>query len=208
MNAWRSLVLVALLVASAVPAMAGRSGQCPYRNHASFQMVPRGHWAYEAVWELGHGSALLGDYEDQATAERFSRHALCRFHFAKLTARILKHRAWRLRGEMLTPEMMERLAALVSEFRYDFAMMGGDPERLDLAFADVLREEHPMLAGEPVLHVEMDAAPRRSVVRHHRRAHPPVGLMMLALVMGAACLVRFERRAATSSTLLASQFTF
>jgi len=204
MMSWRSLVLVGLLAVMAVPAMAGRSAECPYRYHASFQVVPRGHWAYEAVWELGHGSALLGDAEDQATLGRFMRHRLCRFHFARLTARILRHRAWRLRGEMLTPDQMERLAALISEFRYDFAMMGGDPEHLDLMFADALREERPLVAGQPAIAAVMMPAPR--VVRHVRHVRPPVGLALLAMLVAAAALSRLESRASTSTALLGTRF--
>ena len=205
MSSWRTLILVALLTVLAVPAQAGRTGTCPYRAQANFQMLPRDHWAYEAVWELARGSRVLGTWDDQRTLEAFSQRRFCRFHFAKLTARILKHRAWRRRGASLTPARLERLAALVAEFRWDFAMMGGRPERLDLMFAQVLREEQDAIA---------DAAPVRMIMlcENRRPGHPrhhspvrPVALGFLALFAAAALLQRMERRSIMSTSLMATR---
>lgn len=205
MSSWRSLVLLALLTLFAVPALAGRTGGCPYKSRASFQLMPRGHWAYEAVWELGRGSHILGDWNEQRSLQAFSRHHLCRFHFARLTAKLLKHRSWRRRGEALTPALLERLAALISEFRHDFAMMGGRPERLDLMFAQVLREEDPLIRALAPVTIVTLPAPRKH--RRSRAPRAPMVMGLLAMLVAAGALKRLETRSATSSTMLATRFS-
>lgn len=204
MNSLKSLVLVGLLTVLALPAFAGRTGGCPYRGQTAVQSMPRDHWAYEAVYELARGSRVLGAWDNQRSLEAFSRRRLCRFHFAKLTARILKHRTWRRRGESLTPARMERLAALISEFRWDFAMMGGRPERLDHMFAQVLREEHPDFnAAAPVRMITLTKRARRP-----RPVTPliPAAAGLFAILCAAALLERMERRAILSASLTAGRF--
>jgi hypothetical protein len=209
MKATRFLVLVALFAMSltSVPsAMAGRSGECPFRT--SLQVIPRGNWAYEAVWDLAHGTPVLGDYREQATLERFSTHRMCRLHFAKLTARILKHRAWRLRGDRLDGERMEQLAALIGEFRYDFAMLGGDPERLDVAFADALREESVgMRCSAPRTRVITLSSSRVARRNHRGPRHAPFFLGLIAMLLAAFALQRLERDTAVDCGLLATRFS-
>lgn len=200
----KSLVLVGLFTVLALPAFAGRTGGCPYRNQAAIQSMPRDHWAYEAVFELARGSRLLGSWDEQRSLEAFSKRRMCRFHFAKLTARILKHRTWRRRGASLTPARMERLAALISEFRWDFAMMGGRPERLDHMFAQVLREETPeLVAAAPVRMITLTKRPKRA-----RRVAPlaPAFVLLCTIMAAAAALERMERRAILSASLTAGRF--
>lgn len=204
LNSWRSMVLVALLTVLAVPAFAGRTGGCPYRAKVSNSTVARDHWAYEAAWELARGSRVIGRWDDQQSLESFSRRQLSRIQFARLTARILKYRTWRRRGVDLTPERMERLAALIAEFRSEFAALGGRPERLDLMFAQVLREEFSESCAQVPVQAMRAKCKRRAPKRVNRF---PVVLGLMGLFAAGAALNSLERRSMIGTSLLASRFS-